>query len=392
MKKQRFPRERMGTGDWKAGAGMRTTVMQISERVLYENARAIRESIPSEVKMMCVVKADAYGHGAVRAARIMRRAGADAFAVAISEEARELRAGGVEAPVLILGGGTRDSLEEAVADDCAHAVYESWMLDVLEQAACKRGSRARAHLKVDSGMTRIGVRGGDSLRALLQHWRAACPHVEMEGIFTHFCVAESDPEFTLRQDENFREAVNLVRMTGFHPVAHAAATSAMGRSAYQHDMIRAGIGLYGTLAPGLEGKLNYAQTLISRPIRVQCIRAGDSVGYGRSFVASRDSRIMTVPIGYGDGYPRALSNRAQALVCGRRVPVVGNVCMDMLMLDVTDVPQANCDSEVVLMGAQGSERITPDELAELAGTIPYEIMLGFSPRVRRAYTDVIENA
>ena len=372
---------------------MRTTQMVISRRALYENARAIRASIPEGVRMMCVVKADAYGHGSVEAARLMRRAGADAFAVAIVEEAQQLREAGVRAPILILGGGGESSLRSAVAADAAQAVYAPEMLDVLEDEARRRGVRARAHLKIDSGMSRIGVREEEKINELLNHWRAAGPDVEMEGIFTHFCVAESDPAFTAEQNRRFAAALAQVRAAGFAPIAHAAATSAMVGAGFQYDMIRAGIGLYGTLAPGLEGKLRYAQTLSARPVRIQEIRAGESVGYGRTFVARRDSRIMTVPIGYGDGYPRILSNRADALVCGRRAPIAGNVCMDMLMLDVTDIPGAGLDSEVVLMGQQGGERITPDELARLAGTIPYEIMLGFSARVRRCYAeDLEENA
>ena len=364
---------------------MRTTVMRISERALYENARAIRESIPANVRMMCVVKADAYGHGSAFAARAMLRAGADAFAVAIVEEAEKLRAAGIAQPILILGGGGESSLREAVAADASQAVYEGWMLDVLQDEAQRRGVRAKAHLKVDTGMSRIGARGEAALDALLNHWRAHCPDVEMEGIFTHFCVADTDLEFTKQQNTRFQEALIRVRSAGFRPIAHAAATSAMAMEECQYDMIRAGIGLYGSLAPGLEGKIAPAQTLSAYPVRVQRIRAGESVGYGRTFIASRDSVILTVPIGYGDGYPRILSNRADALVCGHRAPIAGRVCMDMLMLDVTDIPEAGLDSEVVLMGAQGSERITPDELAEKARTIPYEIMLGFSPRVRREY-------
>ena len=192
----------------------------------------------------------------------------------------------------------------------------------------------------------------------------------MEGIFTHFCVAECDPAFTQKQNARFAQALETVRAAGFKPIAHAAATSAMLRSEYQYDMVRAGIGLYGTLVPELQGKLQYAQTLCAKPIRMECIHEGDTVGYGRTFTARRDSRIITVPIGYGDGYTRILSNKADVLVCGKRAPIVGNVCMDMLMADVTDIPEANADSEVVLMGAQGSERITPDELAQLAGTSP----------------------
>lgn len=364
---------------------MRATLMKISERALYENACAIRAAIPAGTKMMCVVKADAYGHDAVQAAHTMLRAGADAFAVAIVEEAAQLRAAGITLPILILGGGEDQSIREAVQVNASRAIYESWMLDVLQREAQRSGVRAKAHLKIDSGMSRIGVRDDEDLDAILAHWKANCPDVEMEGIFTHFCVAENDPEFTCMQNERFRQALARVRAAGFNPIAHAAATSAMMGEDFRHDMVRAGIGLYGTCLPELEGKLQYAQTLSTRPVRIQRIHAGESVGYGRTFIAQRETMVMTIPIGYGDGYPRILSNRACALVEGRRAPLIGNVCMDMIMLDVTGIPGASMESEVVLLGAQGDERITPDELAGLAGTIPYEIMLGFSSRVRRIY-------
>ena len=261
---------------------MRTTVMRISERALYENALAIRRSVPASVKMMCVVKADAYGHGSAFAARAMLRAGADAFAVAIVEEAEELRAAGITQPILILGGGGESSLREAVAADVSQAVYESWMLDAMQDEAKRRGVRAKAHLKIDTGMSRIGVRGDAALDALLTHWREKCPNVEMEGMFTHFCVADSDMDFTRQQNECFRNALARVRSAGFHPVAHAAATSAMALPECRYDMFRAGIGLYGSLAPGLEGQVRHAQTLSAYPVRIQKIRAGESVGYGRT--------------------------------------------------------------------------------------------------------------
>ena len=364
---------------------MRATQLKISEEALYFNAKTIREQIDPKVRMMCVVKADAYGHGSVRAARMMQAAGADAFAVAIVEEAQELRKAGITLPVLILGGGSAESLREAVRADVSQTVYSEEMLDVLESEACAFGCIAKAHLKIDTGMSRIGAREPDAIEGILKYWKENCPHVEMEGVFTHFCVSESDPEFTAQQDACFCRAIEMAHAAGFRPIAHAAATGAMLDPAYQHDMVRAGIALYGTLAPALADRLQYAQTLSTKPVRIETIHTGDSVGYGRTFVAERDTRVMTIPVGYGDGYPRALSRRAEALVCGRRVPQIGNVCMDMLMLDVTDVPEATLDSEVVLMGAQGGERITPDELAAACGTIPYEIMLGFSPRIRREY-------
>ena len=153
------------------------------------------------------------------------------------------------------------------------------------------------------------------------------------------------------------------------------------------DMVRAGIALYGGCMPELGGALQYAQTLVTRPVRIETIQPGDTVGYGRTFRAGRETVVMTLPIGYGDGYPRILSNRADVLVRGQRARVIGRVCMDMLMADVTDIPGVTTADEVVLLGAQGAQRITPDELAERAETIPYEIMLGFSPRVRREYLD-----
>lgn len=359
---------------------MRSTQMMISESALYENARAIREAIPAGVRLMCVVKANAYGHGSVQAAKAMLRAGANAFAVAIVEEAQELRAAGIRQPILILGGGNAQSICEAVSADASQAVYTPEMLRSMEAAARALGKRAKAHLKIDTGMSRIGVRGAEALEAMLACWKD-CPNVEMEGIFTHFCVAENDEEFTRLQDSRFCEAIAAVRKAGYKPIAHAAATSAMLRPEYQHDMVRAGVALYGSLGSEIQGRLRHAQRLTCKPVRVDEIAPGDTVGYGRTFTAERKMRIMTLPIGYGDGYPRILSNRADVLVCGRRAPIVGNVCMDMIMADVTDIPGADSDSEVVLMGAQGNECITPDELAALAQTIPYEIMLGFSTRV-----------
>ena len=360
---------------------MRSTRMIVSEGALYRNAVAIRAAIPRDKKLMCVVKADAYGHGSVNAARAMLRAGADAFAVAIVEEAEVLRAAGVAAPILILGGAADESLAQAVRADAAQAVYDAHTLDTLQRAAAEHGKTALAHLKIDSGMTRIGVRCADDLRALLAHWRKNCPDVRMEGMFTHFCAAESDMEFTLLQNERFRRAIEIVREYGFDPICHAAATTAMCDPRFQYDMVRAGIALYGSL--GGDIPVCHAQQIVCRPLRIETIAIGDTVGYGRTFAAKRETRVMTLPIGYGDGYPRALSNRADVLVAGKRAPVIGNVCMDMMMADVTDIPEANDKSDVVIMGSQGRERITPDELAALCGTIPYEIMLGFSARLTR---------
>jgi len=359
---------------------MRPTIMRVSTEAIAHNARVFREAIPKTVRMMCVIKADAYGHDSVAVAKKLLGAGADAFAVAIVEEAEALRSAGIACPILILGGAGAQSLRQAVRCGASQAVYADWMLDVMQDEARRLGVPAKAHLKLDTGMSRIGVRDADALEALLEHWKR-CPDVQMAGAFTHFCVADTDPEFTELQRARFARFLDIVRAAGHRPIAHAAATSAMLRPELQFDMVRPGIGLYGTGVPELQDRLQYGQTLVTRPIRIQRIQKGDTVGYGRTFTAQRDSVIMTVPIGYGDGYPRILSNRASVLVRGRRAPQVGRVCMDMLMADVTDIPGVTLEDEVVLMGRQGDAVITPDELAEQAGTIPYEIMLGFGPRV-----------
>ncbi len=366
---------------------MRPTMMKVSMSALIGNARALRAAVPQNVKMLCVVKADAYGHGAIEYARELERTGiADAFAVAIVEEARALREGGVKGMTVILGDAGEESLREAVRLNASQAVDSPEALRVLEDEASKLGVSAKAHLKVDSGMSRIGVRSMQALETLLAVWKS-CPHVEMEGCFTHFCAAETEPDFTQRQNAVFAQMLAHVREAGYAPIAHAAASTAMLDPRYQYDMVRAGIGLYGSCMPELSDQLQQAQMLVTRPVRIERIAAGDTVGYGRIFRAERDTLVMTLPIGYGDGYPRILSGRAEVLVHGRRAPVIGRVCMDMLMVDITDIPGVELSDEVVLMGRQNGESITPDELAERAETIPYEIMLGFAPRVPREIVD-----
>jgi len=213
-------------------------------------------------------------------------------------------------------------------------------------------------------------------------------HVKMEGAFTHFANADGDPDYTLLQNRRFMEAVRTIRGMGFHPMAHAAASTGMlAGPDYWHDMVRPGIILYGAeVADRVEG-LQPAQKLSAFPVRVEWMELGETVGYGRTFTCERRTKVMTLPVGYGDGYPRILSNRADVLVCGRRAPIVGRICMDQLMVDVTDIPDAGLRSEAVLLGTQGEECITPDELACLSETIPYEIMLGFGARVTRRVVD-----
>jgi len=364
---------------------LRETALIVSGAALLGNARLIRRHLAGKARMMAVVKADAYGHGLIRTAKVELAGGADALAVALAEEGVQLREAGIKAPVLILGGSTPDGLRAAVQCHLAQAVYEPWAIEILQKEAARLDTVAHAHLKIDTGMTRIGLRGGAELEGMLALFKAN-PRVKLEGVFTHFAAADADPEFTRAQNALFVKAVARVRAAGFRPIAHAAASEALLRDpTLWHDMVRPGIALYGGSVKHLLPGLTPAQTLVSHAARIARVPEGETVGYGRAFRAGRDALVMTLPIGYGDGYPRLLGGRAHVLVRGRRAPVIGRVCMDMIMVDVSDIPEVTADDPVVLMGAQGAERITPDELATLTGTIPYEIMLGFTARVARAF-------
>ena len=364
---------------------MRSTCLTVSLRAIEGNYRKIRAALAPDVKLIAVVKADAYGHGATHVARRLETAGADMFAVAILEEALALREAGITRPILVLGGLCAGDEREAVHAGISPAVFAIDALDRLERAACAENLPALAHLKVDTGMARLGTRGDGELDALLLRWKD-CPHVRMEGVFTHFAAADTEADFTQTQDAAFAHAVARVRAAGFTPLVHDAATTGIHYEGMRHDAVRPGIGLYGYCMPEVPG-LEMAQRLTARPVRLHWIEAGETVSYGRTFTAQRRTRVMTVPIGYGDGYPRILGNRADLLVGGKRAPIIGRVCMDMLMADVTGVPGVDMDSEIVLLGSQGTERIDAAELAAKCDTIPYEIMLGFSPRVRRVWEE-----
>lgn len=340
-----------------------------------------------KVKRMAVVKADAYGHGMVPVAKKLLNEGADALAVATAGEALALREAGVRAHTLVLGGVWQGDIVDLVQNQIAVTVYDVDTLKRLDQAAERLGTIAHAHLKVDTGMGRLGVKREYEMSDLLDEW-GQTKRVKMEGIFTHFANADGDPGYTHRQNIRFTDAVGMVRRMKFNPIVHAAASTGMlAGSEYWHDMVRPGIMLYGAEVTYRVSGLQQAQRLSTYPVRFEELEFGETVGYGRTFRCERPTRVMTLPIGYADGYPRALSNRADVLICGKRAPVIGRVCMDQMMVDVTDIPEADMCSEVVLMGEQGDLRITPDELARLSGTIPYEIMTGFGSRIRRRVLD-----
>ena len=323
-------------------------------------------------------------------ARALQTAGARHFGVALVEEGASLREGGVTGLVLCMGGVGRHGADVAVEAGLTPVVYDVGDAERLDAAARQRGTRLPVHLKVDTGMGRLGVPLPDWTRFLdrIAHLR----HLDVEGLMTHFAESENpDTTFTLEQARRFQTAVASARRRGVHPrILHVCNSGAiLTQPILRLDAVRAGIALYG-LAPAewLSGRLPLrpAMRVESQVLFVRDLPAGASVSYNRRFVTKRPSRIATLPVGYADGWPRALSNRGEVLIGGRRCPVVGTVCMDLCMVDVTEVQSpVETGDPVVLLGEMGQERLDANEIAQAAGTIPYEILCGFSERVPRRH-------
>jgi len=357
---------------------------EIDVDALEHNVRTLAaRAAPS--RLCAVVKANAYGHGAVAVASAAVEAGAAAVGVVCADEGEELRLAGFDAPVLVLGAASVAEAEKMVDLRLTPVVGSMQLALALSRFAADRGVAQPVHLELESGLNRHGL-DADALVAFAESVRAL-PGIEVEGLFTHFAAAEEgDTGFTHAQYEALTE---VARRLDWIPVRHCAATASLLQSPDMRlDMVRAGLGIYGYHpAPGCGDDIDLRPvlTLKSRIARVSEVEAGATVGYGRTWTAGRRSKIALVMCGYADGLRRALSNKAQLLVRGRRAPVAGRIAMDMCMLDVTDVPGVAPDDEVVIIGAQGGERVSADELAELADTISWEILAGIGARVPRLY-------
>lgn len=367
---------------------IRPTAASIDLAALRANLAAARGLVRPGVEILAPVKGDAYGHGAVACARALEAAGCDGFGVALVEEGAQLRDAGITRPVMCLGGVGRYGAEEAVARDLLPVLYDEGDAARIDAAAAAAGRPHPVHLKVDTGMGRLGVplpRWGWFLDRIAHlRW------LRVEGLLTHLAESEAeDDTFTREQGRRFAEAVATARGRGVRPpVLHVCNSGGLLTSPDLHyDMVRPGLLLYGVLPrPDLADRvaLRPVMRVTTQVLFVKDLPTGASVSYGRRFVTRRPSRIATLPVGYADGFPRALGGRASVLVGGVRCPLVGVVCMDLCMVDVTDVPApVESGDEVVLLGGQGAERVTAEELAAHAGTIPYEILCGFSDRVPR---------
>lgn len=366
------------------------TWTEISLENLEHNYRALRGCITPDCKLMAVVKANAYGHGAVRVAQKLEELGADMLAVAALDEALELRVCGIKLPILVLGVTPPEFADEVVAHEITQAVTDLDTAKALSDAAAAAGVCAKVHLKVDTGMGRLGVPGGDAKRAAAE-LAALCafPNLEVEGIFTHFARADDDEKFTMLQFTRFLDVVEtLGKDYGLtFQIRHCAASAAMLHYPCTHlDMVRPGIVLYGHYpAPSCEGLdgpgLLPMMTLKSRVVSVKALPAGSAVSYGGTYVLERDSRIAVLPIGYADGLSRALSGKLEVLLHGQRVPQLGRICMDLCMVDVTDIPEVKPGDIATIFG----EELPLEEKADAAGTIQYELLCAISRRVPRIY-------
>lgn len=360
--------------------------------ILY-NMERMHGAISPQTKMIGVIKTDGYGHGAVPIGRELEKLPyVFGYATATAEEAFILRRAGLIKPILILGYTFPYSYEELVLQEIRPAVFRRDALEALNACAERLGKKALVHVKVDTGMSRIGIRP-DAEGLAFMEWTAGLAHIEVEGIFTHFARAdERDQTAALSQLSAFTAFVQEAerRMGRAIPLKHCSNSAGILTLPQANlSLVRAGITLYGLSPSGEVTRdilaLRPVLSLKSRLVYVKEIEAGTPVSYGGAFVAKERMRIATVPVGYGDGYPRGLSGKGSVLIRGKRAPILGRICMDQFMVDVTDIPDALENDEVTLIGADGGEVITMEELGELSGRFNYELACDLGKRIPRVY-------
>lgn len=367
----------------------RPTSCSIDLDALRWNFNQVRQKVGPKVKILSIVKANAYGHGAPEVARTLAEAGTDFFGVATLEEGLQLRQAGIRTPILILAGAYPEQIDELVHNDLTPSLYEPGMLRSLELLARKREITLNFHLKVDTGMGRIGFAAPEVDLWLPQ--LAGLEALKLQGLFSHFSHAESvGGEYTRNQLEMFQRVVKRLREAGYDvPLIHLANSAAViSLPPSRFSLVRPGLMLYG-IHPSAEMStqvlLRPALSWKTRALQLKRLPSGSSISYGQTFVTRRESLIATLPVGYADGYHRLLSNRGVVLVRGKRAPVVGRICMDLTMIDVTGIAGVEQGDEVVLLGHQGGETVSADEMAGWAETISYEILTSISARVPRIY-------
>jgi alanine racemase len=365
---------------------LRPTWVEIDTDAIAHNTRHLKQMVGARVALMAVVKADGYGHGAVTVARTALANGASQIAVANLEEATILREAGIRAPILVLSYVEPAAVAHAIAHDCTLTIYDAGLAAACDAAARAVGKRLRVHLKLDTGMGRLGLLPDDG-RALLQSVRDLSA-LDVEGVYTHFSAADEDAAYTAEQVRLFRSVIDPLRAAGLmFRYVHAANSAGTLASADNHfDLVRVGLALYG-MSPSetvpVPADFRPALTWKSVVASVKTLPPGHVVGYGNTYVTQGEERIAVIPIGYADGLRRAPAHYGEVLVRGQRVPIVGRVSMEKTMINVSHIPAVQVGAEVVLLGAQGSERITAEDIARRLGTINYEVVCSILPRVPR---------
>ena len=365
---------------------------EVDLSALRENLAWLRDRIGPDVKIMTVVKADAYGHGLKQIAALLMQSGTDIFGVANLAEARSIRSVGKGWPILMLGACLPDEVETAVRDDVMPTISTFEEAQWFSQTAIKLHKTVEAHLKVDTGMGRLGVAADQALELITR--MLSLPDFKLQGIYTHYATVEDNAEVTRRQARQFRQLMTQLQQAGIHvPLVHA---NSSGGLVYEPDtvfnLVRPGLLVYGIVAPASRQPSSPWPTHLRAALSFKCrvslvkdIPKGKALSYGHTFQAPRPMRVATLTAGYGDGYLRSGSNRASVLVGGQRCPVLGNITMDQMIVDVGRAPQARAGDEAVLIGCQGSAEITAVELAAWCHTIPWEILTCITYRVPRLY-------
>lgn len=371
---------------------------EIDLNAIENNIREIRRHVGSGVKIMGVVKADGYGHGYLEVSKTLLENGADCLAVAVLDEAIQLRKCGIDVPILILGYTPPKYAEELIKNDIMPNCYTYELAEAISAAGKKLGKPGKIHIKVDTGMGRVGLRYTED-EAINQATVdeiikiANLPFVEINGMFTHFSVAdENDDEYTLKQFKRFKSVCSRVKAAGVKvELCHCCNSAGLMRfPEYHMDMVRPGIILYGLkpseYVPDDILKLKPAMSLKAQITNVKEVENGTSVSYGRKYISeSKSTRIATIPIGYADGYSRVLSGRTEMIAGGKKCRQIGNICMDQCMIDVTNANNINIGDEVILFGSDGENVISIEEIADIMGTINYEILCVIGKRIPRVY-------
>lgn len=368
---------------------IRPTYAKVNLSAIKRNIIRIKQSLPSGTRVCAVDKADGYGHGSIMVAKAAIEAGASFVAVAIPEEAAALRDEGVEAPILVLGPASLSQWRLAAELSLSMVVASEACMACAKAVRDETGRTMRLHLKVDTGMNRVGIQTPEMAKALLETILKE-DGLLLEGLMTHFAASdEADKTYTQMQNERFKQYIELAHGMGFEPIIHAANSGgALDCPGTEYDMVRIGIAMYGCY-PSHEVtkavKLEPALSLHTHISYLKTVNPGDKLSYGCTFEAPKPLQIATIPIGYADGYNRLLSNRGEVLVRGQRARIVGRVCMDQSLIDVTGIQDVRLHDDVVCIGAQNGDRISTEELAAHCGTINYEILCALSQRVPRLY-------